>query len=69
VSKELIKLHLKDTVIPQDKGELTEAKKKRALESLMFLKEKRDGSLKGKECADGRKQREGVTKGDDTSVP
>jgi hypothetical protein len=30
----------------------------------MFLKEKRDGSIKGRVCADGRKQREGATKDD-----
>jgi hypothetical protein len=33
----------------------------------MFLKEKRDGSIKGRACADGRKQREGSTKSDATS--
>jgi hypothetical protein len=32
----------------------------------MFLKEKRDGSIKGRACADGRKQREGSTKSDTT---
>jgi hypothetical protein len=33
----------------------------------MFLKEKRDGSIKGRACADGRKQREGSNKSDATS--
>jgi hypothetical protein len=33
----------------------------------MFLKEKRDGSIKGRACADGRKQREESTKSDATS--
>jgi hypothetical protein len=32
----------------------------------MFLNEKRDGSIKGRACADGRKQREGSTKSDTT---
>jgi hypothetical protein len=67
VSKELMQLHLKDTFIPKDEGELTDAQKKGALESLMLLKEKRDGSIKGRACADGRKQHEGATKGNTTS--
>jgi hypothetical protein len=67
VSKELMQLHLKDTFIPKDEGELTEAQKKGALESLKLLKEKKDGSLKGRTCADGCKQSEGATKGDATS--
>jgi hypothetical protein len=58
VSKDLMQLHLKYIFIPQDEGELTEAQKKGALESLMFLKGKRHGSLKGRRCAYGRKQRE-----------
>ena len=33
----------------------------------MFLKEKRDGSIKGRTCADGRKQRENSNKEDATS--
>jgi hypothetical protein len=47
VSKELMQLHMKDTFAPQDATELTEKQKKGALESLMFLKEKRDGTIKG----------------------
>jgi hypothetical protein len=41
--------------------------KKAALESLVFLKEKCDGSINWRACADGRKQREGSTKSDATS--
>ena len=33
----------------------------------MFLKEKRDGSIKGRGCADRRPQREYITKEDSTS--
>jgi hypothetical protein len=47
VSKELMQLHMKDTFAPQDATELAEEKKKGALASLMFLKEKRDGTIKG----------------------
>jgi hypothetical protein len=46
---------------------LSPVQNKGALESLMFLKEKRDGSIKGRACADRRKQREGSTKSDPTS--
>jgi hypothetical protein len=46
--------------------DLTPTQKKAALESLMVLKEKRDGSIKGRACAYGRKQREGSTKSDAT---
>jgi hypothetical protein len=34
---------------------------------MMFLKEKRDGSIKGRACADGRKQRETATPGEAAS--
>ena len=33
----------------------------------MFLKEKRDGTIKGRGCADGRKQREYTNKEDASS--
>jgi hypothetical protein len=46
---------------------LSTAQKAGALESLMFLKEKRDGSIKGRSCADGRKKRETVTPGNAAS--
>jgi hypothetical protein len=62
VSKELMQLQKKDTFEPQDVKTLTGDQKKSAIESLMFLKEKRDGTIKGRTCADGRKQREGSTK-------
>jgi hypothetical protein len=58
---------MKETFAPVNEGGLTAKQKKSALESLMFLKEKIDGSIKGRTCADGRKQREGSTKSDATS--
>jgi hypothetical protein len=67
VSKELRQLHMRDTFTPQKVEDLSEIQKRGALESLMFLKEKRDGSIKGRACADGRKQRETATPGDATS--
>jgi hypothetical protein len=42
--------------------------KRKALQYLMFLKKKRCGMVKGRGCADGRKQREHTTK-DETSSP
>jgi hypothetical protein len=47
VSKELLQLHMKDTSAPRVGKELSEEQKKGALESFMFLKEKRDGTIKG----------------------
>jgi hypothetical protein len=67
VSEELMQLHMKDTFEPQDVKTLTGDQKKSALESLMFLKEKRDGAIKGRTCEYGRKQREGSTKSEATS--
>jgi hypothetical protein len=58
---------MKETLPPVKVGDLSSKQKKGALESLVFLKEKRDGSIKGRACADGRKQREGSTKSDATS--
>jgi hypothetical protein len=67
VEKELEQLHMKETFAPVNEGDLTARQKKSALESLVFLKEKIDGSIKGRACVDGRKQREGSTKSDATS--
>jgi hypothetical protein len=49
---------MRDTFKPQKAEELRTDQKKGALKSLMFLKEKRDGTIKGITCADRRKQRE-----------
>ena len=38
-------------------GSLSKEHKRAALNYLMFLKEKRCGTIKGRRCADGRKQR------------
>ena len=49
------------------KSDLTAEEKKKAISSLMFLKEKRDKTVKGRFCADGRKQRGDWTKQETTS--
>jgi len=43
-------------------------KRKKELRYLMFLKEKRDGTIKARGCADGRPQRRYTNK-EDTSLP
>jgi hypothetical protein len=67
VTKELKQLHDMTTFYPVDSKTLTKEDKAKAIASLMFLKEKRDGTVKGRACADGRKQREEFTKQDATS--
>ena len=54
--KELKQLHTKDVLDPMDANELTYAMKKEASNYLMYLTEKRCGKIKGRGCADGRKQ-------------
>jgi hypothetical protein len=66
VSKELKQLHMRDTFTPQHSNNLSDSQKQKALESLMFLKEKRDGTIKGRACADGRKQIETAVPGAET---
>jgi hypothetical protein len=47
---------------PIDPSDLTPEERKGALRYLMFLKEKRDGMIKGRGCADRRPQRDYMTK-------
>ena len=53
---------------PIDKYGLTPEERKGTLRYLMFLKEKRCGTIKGRGCADGRSQRGYMTK-EETSSP
>jgi Reverse transcriptase (RNA-dependent DNA polymerase) len=48
-------------------GDLSKEQKKAALKYLMFLKQKRCGKIKGRGCADGRKQRLYKTKEESSS--
>jgi hypothetical protein len=68
VMAELQQLYDRDVMEPVGKYDLTPAERKGALRYLMFLKEKRDGLIKGRGCADGRPQREYMTK-EETSSP
>ena len=58
VRKELGQFHDLNVFIPVDAKKLTRKERQDALASLIFLKEKRDGTVKARACADGRKQRE-----------
>ena len=67
VTKELKQLHDMITFFPVKAEELTKEERTNAIASLMFLKEKRNGDIKGRACADGRPQRELFEKQDATS--
>ncbi len=62
VIKELTQLHDRGVLEPKDADELTEYEREAALQYFMFLKEKGNGTVKGRGCADGRKQRKTTTK-------
>ena len=57
VTKELQQHHDMETYFPVDPDTLTQKQRKEALNSLMFLMEKRDKSVKARSCADGSKMR------------
>ena len=56
VKKEMQQFHDLDLITPINVKTMTKQQKSRALSYLMFLKEKRDGNIKSRGCADGRKQ-------------
>jgi hypothetical protein len=57
VLKELQQLHDRQVIKVMNPTTLTREQKRAALKYLMFLKKKRCGRIKGRGCADGRKQR------------
>ena len=65
--EELQQLHLRDSFEPMIPKEMTRQEKHEALESLMFLKKKRCGRIKGRTCADGRPQQKCIPKEDAAS--
>jgi hypothetical protein len=68
VLKEMDHFHMRKVGIPQNWKTLTLEERRAALRYLMFLKQKRCGTIKGRGCADGRKQC--LYKGkDETSAP
>lgn len=58
ISKELGQFDDMSVFIPMDPKKLTRQERAAALASLMFLKQKKDGTVKARICADGRKQRD-----------
>ena len=62
VTNELVQLHERGVVEPKFIYELDGQQKRDALQYLMFLKQKRNGTIKGRGCADGRKQRKYTAK-------
>ena len=67
VNKELTQLHNRKVFKPIHQSELTESEKKKAMNSLIFLTEKRDGTIKARACANGSTQRNYIKKDEATS--
>ena len=64
---ELTQLHVMDTWAPEDPTMLSRAEKVKALSSLMFMKEKRSGKVKGRACVKRAPQRSYISKEDASS--
>ena len=64
---EMKQLHFRNTFKPKHWRELTHTQRQMVLESHMFLKEKRDGKIKGRTVAGGNKQRDYISKEDASS--
>ena len=62
VKKELQQLNDREVMKPKHAHELTPAQKRASLQYLMLLKKKGYVTIKGRGCADGRKQRETTNK-------
>jgi hypothetical protein len=65
---EMKQLHMRDTFSPKHWEELSPLQKKTILESHMFVKEKRDKTIKGRTVAEGNKQHDYISK-EDVSSP
>ena len=64
---ELTQLHVMDTWVLEDPTMLSRAEKVKSISSLMFLKEKRSGKVKGRMCVNGAPQRAYISKEDASS--
>ena len=67
VRGELKQLHLRNTFIPRHFHQLTKNEQAMLLEIHIFLKQKRDGSIKARGVAGGNKQRDFISKEDASS--
>jgi hypothetical protein len=61
-------LHRRNTFKPKHWRELSQVQRQTVLESYMFLKQNRDGKIKGRTVAGGNKQRDYISK-EDVSSP
>ena len=57
VNTEFTQIDKLGVLVPKCFSELSEEERNDALPAIVFIKEKRDGRIKGRACADGRKQR------------
>jgi hypothetical protein len=64
---EMKHLHFRNTFKPKHWREPSQVQRQPVLESHMFLKQKRDGNIKGRTVAGGNKQRDYISKEDDSS--
>ena len=62
VNKELSQLHNRNDFKPIHESQLIEIEKKKAINSLIFLTEKKDGTIKARACANGSTQWEYINK-------
>ena len=67
--KEMKQLHNRVVFKPIRVPELTEQERRRAMESLIFLVEKKDGTVKGRTCANGSTRREYTDRDDEAASP
>jgi hypothetical protein len=67
VKKEMQQVHDRNVMLAKKATDLTDKQREDALAYLMFLKRKRCGKIKGRGCADGRKQRMYTAKEDAAS--
>jgi len=56
VVMKLLQLHDRKAMMPKMKEDLTQEDRQKTLRYLMFIKEKRYGTVKARWCADGRPQ-------------
>jgi hypothetical protein len=66
-TKELDQLHQRNCFTPIDVSKMTPSEKKKAQQALMFLTEKRDGTVKGRMVYNGKPTREWMSREDSAS--
>ena len=68
VTKELVQFNEYKVFEPKHANDLSEEDRKKALSSLIFLKEKKSGAIKARSCANGSVQREHVAKEEEAAL-